>query len=149
YIAVAGFHEVLLHKPDGSGIEARLIGLSERIESVRFSPDGKLLAVAAGLPARMGELQVWDVEKKKLKLSLPMTADTIYGVSWSPDGKTIAFGCGDTFAVRAVEAETGKPVLFQGAHSDWVLGTIFSVDGSHLISVSRDRACKLIEIATQ
>ena len=43
-LAVAGFHEVLLHKADGSGLVKRLIGISERIESVRFSPDGKLLA---------------------------------------------------------------------------------------------------------
>ena len=62
-LAVAGFHEVLLNHADGSGIVARLIGLSERIESVRFSPDGKLLAVAGGLPARMGEVQIWDVEE--------------------------------------------------------------------------------------
>ena len=41
WLAVAGFHEVLLHKADGSGLAGRLIGMSERIESVRFSPDGK------------------------------------------------------------------------------------------------------------
>src|SRR3954470_4664463 len=40
-LAVAGFHEVLLHKPDGTGLVARLVGMAERIESVRFSPDGK------------------------------------------------------------------------------------------------------------
>src|SRR5262245_1681956 len=127
-IAVAGFHEVLLHKADGSGIAARLIGLSERIESIRFSPDGSKLAVAGGLPGRTGEIQVWDVAKKKLLLSLPLTADTLYGVSWSPDGKKIAFGCGDTTTVRAINAETGEQLLYQGAHTDWVLGTIFSVD---------------------
>ena len=32
-IAVAGFHEVLLHRADGGGLVARLVGLSERIES--------------------------------------------------------------------------------------------------------------------
>ncbi len=44
-LAVGGFHEVLLWKADGSALVGRLIGLSERIESVRFSPDGKKLAV--------------------------------------------------------------------------------------------------------
>ena len=40
-LAVAGFHEVLLWKGDGSEMLARLVGLSERIQTVRFSPDGK------------------------------------------------------------------------------------------------------------
>src|SRR5262249_8232763 len=39
-LAVGGFHEVLLWKADGSEAVGRLIGLSERIESARFSPDG-------------------------------------------------------------------------------------------------------------
>ena len=65
-LAVAGFHEVLLWKADGSELVGRLVGLSERIESLAFSPDGKKLAVTGGRPARMGEVQVWDVAKRKL-----------------------------------------------------------------------------------
>lgn len=147
-LAVAGYHEVLLHKPDGSGMIGRLVGMSERIESVAFSPDGKLLAVTGGDPSRFGELQIWDVAKRSLKLSVPITFDTVFGVSWSPDGAKIAFGCADN-TLRAVDAQTGKQVLFQGAHGDWVLDTVFSVDGSHLVSVSRDRSMKLTEVGTQ
>src|SRR5690348_1440441 len=50
-LAIAGFHEVLLFKGDGSERIARLVGLSERIQSVKFSPDGKFLAAVGGLPA--------------------------------------------------------------------------------------------------
>src|SRR5262249_33166386 len=49
-LAVAGYHEVLLHKADGSGLVARFVGMAERIESVRFSPDGRKLALAPGPP---------------------------------------------------------------------------------------------------
>jgi WD40 repeat protein len=147
-LAVSGFHEVLLHKSDGSGLVGRLIGLSERIQSVAFSPDGKQLAVAGGSPGRFGEIQVWNVAKKKLKYSVSVTFDTVYGVSWSPDGSKIAFGCGDN-TIRAIDADTGKQVLFQGAHSDWVLGTTFSQDGKYVVSVSRDMSMKLTVVETQ
>jgi mono/diheme cytochrome c family protein len=147
-LAIAGFHEVLVFKADGSERVARLIGLSERVESLRFSPDGKRLAVSGGVPARAGEIQVWDVEKKTLELSVPATFDTTFGLSWSPDGTKIAFGCVDK-AIRAIDAKTGDQILYQGAHEDWVLGTVFSKDGSHVISVGRDRTTKLTEVATQ
>jgi WD40 repeat protein/mono/diheme cytochrome c family protein len=148
FLAVSGYHEVLVHKADGSELVARLVGLSERIQSLAFSPDGTLLAVAGGSPCRFGEIQVWDVAKKKLKLSLSVTFDTLYGVSWSPDGSKIAFGCADN-TVRAIDAGTGQQVLYQGTHDDWVLGTTFSTDGEYLVSVSRDRSMRLTEVATQ
>ena len=147
-LAVAGFNEVLLINPADGKIINRLIGMSQRIESVRFSPDGKKLAVAGGTPAQSGELQVWDMEIGKLSGSIPVGYDTIYGVSWNPDGTKIAVGCGDN-SVRAFEVKTGNQVLFQGAHNDWVRDTVFSKDGSHLMSVGRDMTVKLTEVATQ
>ena len=147
-LAVPAYHEILLHKADGSGLVARLVGLSERIESVVFSPDGKYLAAAGGSPVQMGELQVWEVETRKLKLALPVGYDTIRGASWAPDGSLVAFGCSDN-SVRAVEALTGKQVFFQGAPPDWVLATAFSTDGSHLVTVGRDGSMKLMQVKTQ
>jgi len=147
-LAVGGFHEVLLWKGDGTELVARLVGLSERIESVRFSPSGDRLAVTGGQPGRMGEVQIWDVAKRKLTLSVPVTFDTIYGASWSADGTKLAFGCADN-SVRAINAKTGEQILFMGSHNDWALDTVFSADGSHLISVGRDQTAKLTEVATQ
>ena len=141
----------LIHGSDGSTDGqplARLVGMSERIQSVRFSPDGQMLAVTGGSPGRMGEVQVWDAETLELILSYPVTYDTVYGASWSPDSKAIAFGCGD-HTVRVIEARSGKQILFQSAHSDFALDTVFSVDGSHLATVSRDATAKLIEVTTQ
>jgi WD40 repeat protein/mono/diheme cytochrome c family protein len=147
-LAIAGFHEVLLFKGDGSERVARLVGLSERIQSVKFSPDGKFLAAVGGLPARTGEVQIWELEKKTLALSVPSTYDTLNGVSWSPDGTKLAYGCGDN-TIRAIDTKKGEQVVYNLSHSDWSLGTIFSHDGSHIASVGRDGAVKLIEVATQ
>lgn len=147
-LAVSGFHEVLIHDVESSTLSRRLVGLSARIESVSFSPDGSKLAVTGGLPARMGEVQIWDTEKWKLLLSVPVTFDTVYGVSWSPDSKIVAFGCGDN-TLRAIDVSSGQQVLFSGASSDWVLDTVFSLDGSHVVSVGRDMTAKLTEVETQ
>ncbi|GEP44668.1 DUF1549 domain-containing protein [Brevifollis gellanilyticus] len=147
-LAVAGYHEVLVHKADGSGVVARLVGLAERIQKLAWSPDGKKILVTGGSPARMGEIQIWDVEKKKLDLSKSLTFDTLYGASWSPDGKFIAVGCGDN-GLRAFEAATGKEVVFMGGHSDWVLDTVWGLEGKLIASCGRDMSVKLTEVATQ
>ena len=69
-------------------------------------------------------------------------------MSWSHDGTKIAFGCADN-TLRAIDVATGKQILFQGAHNDWVLGTVFSRDSTYLASISRDQSVKLTEVATQ
>ncbi|MDX1963664.1 MAG: DUF1549 domain-containing protein [Pirellulales bacterium] len=150
-LAVAGLYEVLLIDTASHNVVARLVGKSERIESVRFSPDGQRLAVAGGIPAEAGELQIWNVPERKQLLSIPAGFNVIYGVCWSPDGQKVSYGCGtaDDNSLRAVDANTGKEILFQGAHNDWIRDTAFSTDGSHLVSVSRDMSVKLTEVATQ
>ena len=147
-LASNGFHEVFLFSAADGKPQARLIGLSEQVQSVSYSPDGKFLAVSGGSPGRFGEIQIWDIAKRKLKVAAPFTGDTLYGVSWSPDGKLVAFGGADN-NLRAIDSTTGKQVLFQGAHNDWVLGTSFGRDGKYLISVSRDRTLKLTDVTTQ
>ncbi len=147
-LAVAGFHEAILWKADGSARVARLVGMSERIETVRFSADGKKLLVVGGNPCRNGEVQVWDVASHKLLGSSAIGFDTLYGGSWSPDGKLIAVGGSDN-ALRAVNAQTFAQVVFMAAHDDWIRGTVFSGDGKSLFTASRDMTVKMTDVATQ
>lgn len=155
-LAIAGFHEVLLWSLGGEGnwtaggdrLVGRLIGISPRIESVRFSPNGQRLLVTGGRPGERGELQIWNTSDAQLSLSLTLTNDTLFGGSWSPDGSRVAVGCADN-SLRAFDAETGEAILYQGAHEDWIRDTVFSADGTHLVSVARDMTCKLTEVATE
>ncbi len=147
-LAVAGFHEVLLLDANTGERKSRLVGMSPRINTVRFSPDGKRLAATGGTLAVRGEVQIWEVETGELGLSRPITYDALSGAGWSPDGSKLAFGATDN-VVRAIDTSSGQQVLFQGAHNDWVLDTAFTHDGTHLISVARDMSCKLTEVETE
>jgi WD40 repeat protein len=144
-LAVAGYHEVLLRTSDGSELIGRLVGESPKIEALAFSADGKLLAVAAGAPAVFGEVQIWDVAEKKQLLSRRVALDSVYGISFSPDGTRIACGGADK-SVRVLKVSDGSEVMKFDNHSDWVFRTTFTLDGKRLLSGSRDSAMKLINI---
>lgn len=147
-LAVSGYREVLLHKADGSGLAARLVGRSQRVESLAFSPDGKLLAAVGGNPCLFGELQIWDLAARKLVKSVEVGYDVLYGVSFAPNGKLVAFGGAEKSAYLYSVPEGEQLIKFDG-HSDWVFGTTFSKDSKNFISTSRDKAIKLVEIATK
>jgi WD40 repeat protein len=142
WIAVSGFREILLHKADGSGLAARFVGRSQYITSLAFSPDGKLLAATGGNPALFGEVQFWNLAEKKLERSATVTTDTVFGGRFSDDGTLFAFGGADNSA-RILRVADAEQVLKFDAHADWVMGTAFSVDGKHMITISRDRSMKL------
>jgi WD40 repeat protein len=146
-LAVSGYREVLLHKADGSGMISRLVGVSERLNSLSYSTDGSVLVAAGGTPARFGEVQIWDAATGKLQRSVTLTTDTLFGSSLSPDGKKIAVGGADN-SVRLIETASGKELQKIGNHENWVLGTVFGIDGKRVVSVGRDRAAKLSDAAS-
>ena len=146
-LAVAGNGEILLHRADGSGIVARLPGSAERLLSLAFSPDSKILVAGGGTPARFGEVQVWDVAKASLLKTMKLTTDTVFGASLAPDGSRIAVGCADN-TVHVFDAVSGEELYKIGNHETWVLSTVFGVDSKRLVSVARDRAAKLIDAST-
>jgi WD40 repeat protein len=143
-LAVSGNREILIHSLAGDAPPQRLPGLSDRILSLVFSKDGSTLVAAGGTASRFGEIQIWDVGAGKLKRSLTLTGDTVFGASLSPDASRVAVGCTDN-SVRIVDAASGKELFKIGNHENWVLGTIFGVDGKRIVSVGRDRAAKLTD----
>lgn len=146
-LAVPGRHEILLHHADGSGIVSRLVGDSPRLESVTFSRDGTLLVASGGAVSEFGEVQIWDTVKRELVRSIKGSRDAFYGVSISPDNRLVAVGGADKL-VRVFNVADGVEVMRCDNHLDWVFGSAFTHDGQRLATISRDRAAKLIDIAT-
>ena len=146
-LAVSGFREVLLYDTVNFELKARLVSKAHRIESLTYTTDGKVLGIAGGSPAQFGEIQLWDTETNTLIKAIRSSYDTVYGLSFSPDASRVAFGCSDQ-TVRVLSVEDEKELIKFDNHSDWVFGTIFSVDGSHFVSCGRDTALKLVEVDT-
>ncbi len=144
-LAVSGYREVLLHKSDGSELIGRLVGEAHRIESIAYTLDGKILGAVGGTPAQFGEVQLWDTNTNTLIRSMQPAYDALYGMSFAPDGALMAFGCSDK-TVRVLSVADGKETLKFDNHSDWVFGTLFSMDGTHFVSGSRDGALKLVNL---
>lgn len=146
-LAVSGFHEVLLHGANGPGPDgqpvARLVGRSQRVTALEFSPDGATLAAVGGTPSLFGEVQFWDVPTKTLRQSATFGADTLFGAAFSGDGKYFAVGGAENRA-RILKTEDLSVHVNFDAHSDYVLGSTFSLKNDHLITISRDMTAKLV-----
>lgn len=147
-LAVSGYREVLLRNTADFSLAGRLVGRSQRIESVAFSPDGRYLVAVGGTSCRFGELQLWEVEPRRLVRAVEVGADVLYGVSFAPNGKMVACGGAERSAYLFEIPECRQVMRFDN-HSDWVLSTAFSRDSKNFITTSRDKAIKLVEIATK
>ena len=147
WLAVSGNREVLLHRRakigSGDSLEARFSSVSERIQGLAFLRSGRLIATG-GTPARFGEIQIWDVDDRKLRVSTTVCHDTLFGLAISPDERRLAVGCADN-TVRIYQATSGRELLRMNHHENWVLGVVFGGDGRRIVSVGRDRAAKLID----
>jgi len=147
HLAVSGNREILIHTLDAKTPPLRLQGKAERILSLAYSKDGKLLIAGGGTPARFGEVQVWDPIAGKMLRNATLTSDTVFGASLAPDSSRIAVGAADN-TVHVFETSSAKELYKIGNHEDWVLSTIFGVDSKRFISISRDRAAKINDAAS-
>jgi WD40 repeat protein len=90
---------------------------------------------------------VWDPRAGKLLRSARVCADTVFGASLAPDSSRIAVGCADN-TVHVFDTATAKELYKIGNHENWILDTVFGIDSKRFVTVSRDRAAKLVDAAS-
>ena len=117
--------------------------LVDRVNAVKFSPDGKSLATGGGEPTRDGEIKLWQVDTGQLIRSFTnVHSDAVFSLDFSPDGKYLASGAADKF-VKVIELDTGKIVRQFEGHTHHVLGVSWNRNERTLASAGADNVVKI------
>lgn len=117
------------------------------VNDLRFSPDGKILAVAGGQPAGKGDLRLYQASDWKLLGVLRGHDDVVFSVSFSPDGKKLASASFD-HTLGLWDVEKLQLLKAYKAHSDFVYAIAFAPSGTHVFSASKDRTVQMTDLAT-
>lgn len=111
---------------------------ADRVNALRFSPDGKTLATGGGELSRSGDIIFFDVASGKVtKTWKEKHSDAVLCLDYSPDGKRLASGAADKIA-RVTDVATGKQLnLFEG-HTHHVTSIAYRSDGRVLATAGAE-----------
>ena len=132
---------VLLRDSEGNAVE-RIRSRLDNVHDLRFSPDGKMLAIAGGTPGESGTVEFLRWPDGELIRRIENHRDVVYQVAFSSDGtKWISASADEVCEVR----ETGGTVA--GAryleHSRAVLAVTILPRAGVAVSASRDETLRV------
>ncbi|CED84130.1 FOG: WD40 repeat [Phaffia rhodozyma] len=129
---------------DGFGKEIKLLdsGREKFGMNCKFSPDGKLVALAS----ETGHVYIFDVESGHLSASYSSHNVSVRALAWSPDGQFLYSGSDDkSIILHDIRHSSGKSssgVSTLTGHSSWVLSLSCTHD-NRLLSGSSDKTVRL------
>lgn len=124
-----------------------LIGHMNGVISVRYAPNGRLLATGD----LNGEVRVWDVPACTLRYSLPANGKCVHALAFSPDSKYLVTAAEDQMPqeIMITVAETGKPDGVLKGHTSGLYDVTFTPDGKTLISGGWDGTLQFWDFMTR
>ena len=120
-----------------SGLQM-LVGHSNLVSVVAFSPDGKTLASASYDQMAM----LWDASLGVVLQMFEGHSDSVNALAFALDGETLASASGDR-TVKLWSTVSGTALVTLKGHSDSVNALAFAPDGKTLASASGDETVRL------
>jgi WD40 repeat protein len=115
---------------------ARLPWRVQMLGCLRFSRDGRLLAVGGGdLLGSEGAASVWDTTTWRSVQSLRGHTKPITCLAFTPDSSRLASGSGDG-TIKIWNPASGQDLVTLAGHTRWVGQVAFSADGHRLFSAT-------------
>jgi RNA polymerase sigma factor (sigma-70 family) len=108
--------------------------------ALKFSPDGRTLALVGGMPGRLnttGEVRLWEAATGKELKHFEGHRERVGCVAFSPDGRMLATGSQDD-TIRLWEIASGQERQCFLGHQQMISAVSFSPDGRLLASASSD-----------
>ena len=107
-----------------------------------FSSDGQRLAVAGGLPAEEGVVEVYTWPQAQLLFHRRCHDDVVYSIAWQSDGAAVATASLDR-SWQLLDAQTGKTIRVIQGHSRGVTAVCFLPDDATLITAGIDQSVRV------
>lgn len=145
-------HIILWDVAAGKELRRILTPYFPHLDSLAWSPDGKILAAAAP-QSDTYRVSLWDPSTGKqlrewaLQQSKDREIDGERGLAFAPDGKLLAAADGDSTVV-VWDVASGRLRARLSGHRKIILALAFSPDGHMLASGGLDRTVRLWELAT-
>jgi WD40 repeat protein len=92
-------------------------------------------------------IKLWDVASGRELRTLSGHADSVWSITFSPDGKALASG-GDDATIKLWDSASGRVLRTLSGHTDRVQSIVFSPDGKVLASGGWDKTIKLWDTAS-
>ena len=143
-LASAQGKEVKIWDTNSWTVTATLAGNMAATTSLKFSPDGRMLATGS----EDKTARLWDVAAGKERFTLKGHTDKVRDVAFSPDGKLLATASDDK-TVRLWDVITSRELAILAGHEAVVQGVAFSPDGRLLASTSSDTSVRLWDVAVR